>query len=346
MPLDTKSATLVIRPERLGDLVLATPTIRALKLAFPDKALCVLTDSRYGDLLQFDPHVDKVLKVYWKGRKKDYRSSWLDIRKDINATGYSFKRAAILYPECMLWNWLMASLGVHSVAQIGGTWPALLLGHSMVLRRRYKQEKHFAELFADVAIKLGAKTNDLLPRLYLYDEEVTQLKNRFNFLQKIRPRLLIHPLRPESTPGLGDKGYAFLIEELAKESDFEICLVGSGKRAEAWKGRFARYDNVKEDLLDSLNLRELMAACRLASAMIADSTGVIHVAAALGTPVFGFYSNIKGAAPSVWGPRSQLAECFVFDTADGKRAEFQSSSVDFDLTKICRKIASKIKSIK
>jgi hypothetical protein len=83
-------------------------------------------------------------------------------------------------------------------------------------------------------------------------------------------------------------------------------LVGNREPIESWRalGR----DDIDAELLGRLSLRELMAVCSVASLVVCDSTGVVHVAAALGTATVCFYCPRPSAAPPVWGalePRTE-----------------------------------------
>lgn len=53
-------AVLAIRPRALGDVVLTTPALRALRRGYPDAALEVVTDRRYAGLVEGLPGVAKV----------------------------------------------------------------------------------------------------------------------------------------------------------------------------------------------------------------------------------------------------------------------------------------------
>src|SRR5262249_29858539 len=53
-------AVLAIRPRALGDVVLVTPALRALKRGYPDATLEVVTDRRYAPILEGLPGVDRV----------------------------------------------------------------------------------------------------------------------------------------------------------------------------------------------------------------------------------------------------------------------------------------------
>jgi ADP-heptose:LPS heptosyltransferase len=52
---------LVIRMRRLGDLLLATPTLRAIRSAFPAARIEVLAQAGFHEVLASNPHIDDVL---------------------------------------------------------------------------------------------------------------------------------------------------------------------------------------------------------------------------------------------------------------------------------------------
>ncbi len=65
-PLDPRSVkrVLAVRHDaRLGNLILLTPALRLIKLAFPAATTDVLLSDRYADALKFNPCVSKVLTI-------------------------------------------------------------------------------------------------------------------------------------------------------------------------------------------------------------------------------------------------------------------------------------------
>ncbi|HEY7530515.1 MAG TPA: glycosyltransferase family 9 protein [Gemmatimonadota bacterium] len=62
MPRVHPSQILVVRLGAIGDVLLATPLVRALRRAHPDARLLFLTKREHADLLRGNPHVDEVLE--------------------------------------------------------------------------------------------------------------------------------------------------------------------------------------------------------------------------------------------------------------------------------------------
>ena len=58
------------------------------------------------------------------------------------------------------------------------------------------------------------------------------------------------------------------------------------------------------DLAGQFDLSELIALISQSSLLIANSTGIIHIAAALEIPVIGLYPNSPNLSSNRWGPYS------------------------------------------
>ncbi len=62
-----------------------------------------------------------------------------------------------------------------------------------------------------------------------------------------------------------------------------------------------------------LSLKELPAFIKSADLFVSNSTGPLHIAAAVGTPVIGFYPPIVACSPQRWGPVTEKKFVFVPD---------------------------------
>jgi len=293
----TLSAQLVIRPERLGDLVIATPALRALKENFPDRPLHVLTDHSFAEVLRHDPHVDKIIPIHWRGRRSSQRDSFLHILGLLRKGKYH--SAYILYAGWDGWSWLLKMAGVPNVTQLGGTKSALLFGHKMILRKGHHDTKHYVDWYLEVVRSHGACSQDRIPKLYLTDSERTSFLQKFPDWKERKTRVIVHPFKPGSAPHFGIDGYQKLVRALLK-MDLGVIISGTKQDAATW----LPIDGTNNDILGTVSVREFMCATEIADLLIADSTGVIHVAAGLGTKTLGFYCPSIGAGPALWGPIS------------------------------------------
>jgi heptosyltransferase-2 len=65
--------------------------------------------------------------------------------------------------------------------------------------------------------------------------------------------------------------------------------------------------------ISKLRLREFAALIQTAKLFVANSTGPLHLAASVGTPVIGFYPPLKVMSPKRWGPLTENKVIFVPD---------------------------------
>ena len=99
---------LVIRPDRVGDVVLATPVIRALRRHFPDAFLAAMVRPATEPVLRGNPHLDEILIDDWEQTHAGTRGA-LDRRRLLRAR--RFDTALMLLPtERHAWMTVLAGI--------------------------------------------------------------------------------------------------------------------------------------------------------------------------------------------------------------------------------------------
>lgn len=146
-------------------------------------------------------------------------------------------------------------------------------------------------------------------------ENLAQNKN--TFLRLVAP----NPFATLSARGLTAHGYrvvhpgmfgsalnwpADLYQQLIERLATEMPVVITGTKSDA--KYLEQLQGLREHrgvhwLVDQLKISELLDVLAQARSVIAPSTGVIHLAASLGTPAVGLYSPRKVEHPTRWGPR-------------------------------------------
>jgi lipopolysaccharide heptosyltransferase II len=67
---------LLVRPRLIGDVILTTPAIRALRRNFPTATLIYLVESLAAPVVQANPHLSEVIAI-------DYRRGWRRLKDDL-----------------------------------------------------------------------------------------------------------------------------------------------------------------------------------------------------------------------------------------------------------------------
>jgi heptosyltransferase-2 len=76
--------TLIIRFSSVGDIILSSPLIRALRRRFPEAEIDFLVKSQYADLVRGNPHLTRVLEFPSGGSFGQLR----ELRRRVRETGY------------------------------------------------------------------------------------------------------------------------------------------------------------------------------------------------------------------------------------------------------------------
>ncbi len=113
---------------------------------------------------------------------------------------------------------------------------------------------------------------------------------------------IVHPGMAGSALNWPQEFFVELIERLAKE----VPVLITGTKADA---KYLRQITPVKDfpnvhwLVGELKSPELLDLLAQAKSVVAPSTGVLHLAASLGTPTIGIYSPRRVEHPKRWGPR-------------------------------------------
>lgn len=133
---------------------------------------------------------------------------------------------------------------------------------------------------------------------------------------KSRGYRVVHPGMGGSALNWPSGNFIALITKLAK--DMPVVITGTKADAKYLNQikSVAELANVKW-LSEQLTINELLDLLSEAKSVTAPSTGVLHLAAALGTPVVGIYSPRRVEHPRRWGPKGLYTKTLVPPVQDG-----------------------------
>lgn len=296
-PLASPARILFIRIDRIGDMVLSTPAIRAIKEKYPSAELCVLASPVTAPLLAADPRVGKVIvwdsSRGWRGALetvRKLREARFDLAIDPRAD-YEIKTALIAFA---------------SGAKVRAGYALYGRGIFFNLRAAPPKERgHFVEEAFEVLKPLGIKRAGREPELCISGgaeaEASAFLKNsgadEKDFLAAVHPGGCYPSQR-----WFPDK-FVEVIRGLMEKHNARVLLIGSGQERElvddiadrASKGpdkkNIIKIIDFKMDVLSAL-----IRKCRI---FIGNNSGPLHIAAALRIPSV---STMGPTDPVRWRP--------------------------------------------
>jgi len=288
---------LAIKLRYLGDVLLATPTLHALKVAFPEARLTVLVNRGTDDILRGNPHVDEILPL---GRGSILQQSRfiLDIRRrrfDTVVDLTDGDRAAFL-------TWISGAR-----VRIGFNDEQRWTGHCYTTVVTGGAGAHRIERDLAALAPLGIEARDRIPQIWLGPEDVArvdQLAVQLG-LAKDRSWVVIQPGARYWFKAWPPQRFAEVADRLHDRFGCQVLVAGSPQEAALTQ---AVVDHAKSPLLSIAgrsDVRMLAALLKRSTLFIGNDTGAMHIAAAVGTPLVGLFGPSN---PLEWGPRGGRAE--------------------------------------
>ena len=302
---------LVVRTDRLGDVLLTLPMISRLRAQRPDAGISMLVRRYPGELLAGHPHVDDLV---WYDTPGGVPVPFAALLTRLREARYD--AAIVVHPTPRL-AWLVFRAGIPVRIGTGYRYYSPLFNRRVYEHRR-KGDRHEAEcnlgLLAPLGIPARADEKSGAAGLTIPDSTGRAAREKLSGAG-IRPEgsfVVIHPGSGGSARDWPAEGFAALGRRLLEEgrnvlitgSEAErelvnLVAVGAGKGACAAAGLFT--------------LHELAAVLAQASLFVGNSSGPLHLAVAMGTPVVGLYPQLPEIGPRRWGPYTHRARVLVPD---------------------------------
>ena len=293
---------LVVRADRMGDVVLTTPFLKALRKAYPAARISILVASNAVDLVAGNPYIDEVLVDERQGRHRNVIGA-LKLARDIRRR--NFDAAFILFTK-RRYNLACFLAGVPARIGYRNEKMGFLLTHPLKDRRHFG-EKHESEYCLDVLRAVGIDVDDqaaldmLVPlRKDAEAWAVDWLKAQGADAGEI---IAIHPGASDPARCWPAAQYAQLIDRLMQRYNFKIVLIGD-KAMMPIAAEILRL--CPRQILDLsgrtsvAQLASLLSRCRM---VISTDTGPVHLGAGVGiTAIALFLRDLPGVNPERWKP--------------------------------------------
>jgi lipopolysaccharide heptosyltransferase II len=306
---------LVVRNDRVGDLVLTLPAIELLKRSFPDAHLTVLVSQYAGPLVAAHPAIDELIyddaahSAWQLGRRlRKHRFDTVLVINTSTRNCLAVRLARIRRRVC----WAYKPIG----------W--LASTHPVKLHRSRPpiHESEFALAFAgQLGVPLPASRP--IPQLPIDAAVRTRVGERITReLGNEGPLFGVHPGNKNSAYNWPPSHYAQLVGRLAEHA--RVMLTGGpDERAllETVSHTVAAANRHRVGIYCDLSLPELAAGIALQSALIVSSTGPMHVAGVVGTPTVALFSPHPAHVPAKWAPLGTRHTLLVAPLAAGEAAD-------------------------
>ncbi len=283
---------IVARTDRIGDVVLSLPVFASLKKCLPGVELVAMVRKETSDIVRLFHAVDRILLYQPDDRISSIAGKFRDEAADV---------ILALYPRFRF----VAAAALAGIPIRVGTafrWYSFLF-NKKVREHRKDSIKHEAEYNISLAATIGCGQKimdiDITP-------EAGSLEKVTDFLSKreIKKFIMVHPGSGGSARAWPESKFRDLVKEISGDLDIDVLVTGT-EPERGMCNRIASGNPRAIDVAGQFSLTEFIALLSRADIFISNSTGPIHLSAAVGTPVVGIYPNNKPMSPGRWAPLTE-----------------------------------------
>lgn len=298
---------LIVRTDRIGDVVLSLPIAGIIKKKFPECRVTFLLREYTKALAEGNPYIDQVLTLKEKNGKVLFNENVEMLQQQ------KFDTSIVVYPT-FITSLIIFFSNIKDRIGSGYRWYSFLFNYKIYEHRKYA-EKHELEFNVNMLSLIGieADVNRENVKFDISADEPAKEKALMLLKQKgvdlSKPLIIMHPGTGGSAVDLPLSKFKELTAKITGNYDNKIILTGSLAEKTICEELVISGNVI--NLAGEFDLNGLKALIGFSDIFIANSTGPIHIAAAMGKYVIGFYPKIKACSAERWGPYTSKAIVFT-----------------------------------
>ncbi len=280
---------LVSRLRFLGDIVLTTPLLRALRQALPQAQITYLAESPYIDVLAHHPDVDRLISLHRHGSLRAQMALLRALRRgrfDLTIDLFGNPRSALL----------LRLTGAEE--RVGFDYRGRRLLYTTAVRR-VQNPISAIEFHLQVLAAFGIPAAGLDTSLFTSPGEDQWAEHYLGAkgISAEQEIVVIHPGASWRAKRWLPARFADLAARLPLELGVRVVVtIGPGEEEIARQVALAAPEAT---VLEVLPLRQVMAVVKRARVLVANDCGILHLGPALGTPTVGIFGP---GEPEIWFP--------------------------------------------
>lgn len=301
---------LFIKPDHLGDMLLATPAIRAFKEARPHVEVHVLAGAWAAHILAAYPEIDRVLTIPFPGfdRNDDSQNplapylQLIRVSRQLRQIGYS--SAVILRPDHWWGAMLVHVAGIKERIgyQLEDVTPFLTRAvphrHEHVIRQNLRLVEHWTGIIED----------DEVPYTLPVYEDDRDFVNEYLLRCGVKANqtvICIHPGSGTWVKQWDNSHWAKVADTLADQMDAAIVFTGNHHELPLI-GQIQNQMQHKACLTaGDMNLGQLAALYERAKVVLGCDSGPMHIAAAVHVPTVALFGPADPTEFGTWGDKNR-----------------------------------------
>jgi heptosyltransferase-2 len=277
--------TLIIRLSSVGDVVLSSPLVRALQGRYPNCQIDFLVKAEYADLVRFNPHVAHVIQFPGGGTLGDL----VRLRHTVISSGYDL---IIDIHDSIRSRYLSAGAGKVTRINKRKIARTLLVNLKLDVYDRFGGAPDVAARYLETVLPWGVEDDGRGPELFFPPEihAATERLLRVEGLQTGRLCIGVCPCARHGNKMWPGERFAESAGHLAEQHGLPVLLFGGTDEREMCTTIEAMISTAHPhvsvlNLAGRLSLLETGCAMDRCAVVLANDTGLMHIAEARGVPV-------------------------------------------------------------
>ena len=289
---------LIIKLRYIGDVLLATPTLRAIKAARPDVRITMMVNRGTEDILFGNPDVDEIVVL-------DKGSLTAQSRLIAGLRGRQFDTVIDLTDgdRSAFLSWVCGApvrIGFNDEHRWRGRYYTEVIPPVPGVRHRVDRD---LDVLKPINIQAGSKD----PQLCLSPEEensADQLLDQFG-VQRSQPTVILQPGARYWFKAWPPERFAELADLLASEYHCQILIGGSHQDVDVAQKIREMTTSSPMIMAGRTTIKQFAAIVKQSALFVGGDSGAMHIASAVGTPVVALFGP---SSPHEWGPRGGPVE--------------------------------------
>jgi heptosyltransferase III len=287
---------IISRTDAIGDVVLTLPMVGYLKELYPELKISFIGRTYTKSVVLLSKHIDQFINWDdWTGKSPELQAGYL---KGIGADAIVH-----IFPD----KEIARAASLAGIAMRIGTshrlfhWSAC---NRLVNFSRKNSDLHEAQLNFKLLRPLKITyipDKESLHNYYGYPSNPIQISNPADYIQPGLQNIILHPRSKGSAREWGLDNFSELIRILPADK-YNIIVCGTQPEGESMVGFLNDQALRVINLTGKLSLEDYIKLISNCDALVAASTGPLHIASALGIKSIGLYAPMRPIDSGRWGP--------------------------------------------
>lgn len=276
---------LVIRPCCIGDVMMATPALAALRAYYPDAYITLAVSSWARKAIEFHPAINAVLDTGPSALPVKSITGFPRFVATLQMGDYDLAVSLVRSPLVSL---AVRMSGIPQRAGISSGWRGF--GYNYKAQVDPAERRNEAEIYLSVVAALGAPTEGFQTNITAPIEDQEYVDELLAKRSLDGPFVVINPAGG-SNPGMQmvskrwpAERFAQLADQLAEDMDMQIVLLGGPDDSGIINAVRSQMKAHITPFIGELTFPQIAALTARAALYIGNDTGLTHIAAASGAP--------------------------------------------------------------